>query len=101
MDKLNKVLLNPALKLGADFDGWLATGGGLGLEAALAAPESVIACITAAELRGMGGAGFPTAANGMPQRAPKATENMSCATATATSRGLSRTVICYAGRHTR
>jgi NADH-quinone oxidoreductase subunit F len=60
MDKLNKVLLNPALKLGADFDGWLATGGGLGLEAALAAPESVIACITAAELRGMGGAGFPT-----------------------------------------
>lgn len=55
-----QVLMRPQLKLGADLDGWFAHGGGLGLAAALAAPEKIIGIIAAAGLRGMGGAGFPT-----------------------------------------
>ena len=38
---------------------WLASGGGEGLERALAEPADVIPTIEAAGLRGMGGAGFP------------------------------------------
>lgn len=61
MNNLNQVLMHPARKIGADLDAWMAAGGGLGLEAALAAPQSIIGCLAAAGLRGMGGAGFPTA----------------------------------------
>jgi NADH-quinone oxidoreductase subunit F len=39
---------------------WLQAGGGEGLKAALARPEHIIATLEAADLRGMGGAGFPT-----------------------------------------
>lgn len=60
MNTLNQVLLNPAFQLGADLDGWRAAGGGQGLDAALADPGAIIATLEAADLRGMGGAGFPT-----------------------------------------
>ncbi len=58
--RLNPVLLRPEARVGADLDAWLAHGGGEGLAKALAAPASVIAAIAAADLRGMGGAGFAT-----------------------------------------
>lgn len=60
MDKLNSVLLNPAIKVGADLPRWLAAGGGEGLRNALADPDAIIPTLQAADLRGMGGAGFPT-----------------------------------------
>jgi NADH-quinone oxidoreductase subunit F len=60
MTPLKTVLLDPALKLGADFPAWRRVGGGAGLAAALAAPPAIISTLEAAELRGMGGAGFPT-----------------------------------------
>jgi NADH-quinone oxidoreductase subunit F len=60
MTPLKTVLLDPALKLGADLVAWQQAGGGAGLTAALAAPEGVIPVLEAAGLRGMGGAGFPT-----------------------------------------
>lgn len=60
MEKLNTVLLDPMLKLGADFLGWRRAGGGVGLLKALAQPTEIISALQAADLRGMGGAGFPT-----------------------------------------
>ena len=57
---LNQVLLRQEIRVGADLDAWLAHGGGDGLKQALAAPGQVIAAIEAADLRGMGGAGFAT-----------------------------------------
>lgn len=59
MDKLNTVLLDPALKLGADFLAWRQAGGGHGLLKAIARPDDIISVLQAADLRGMGGAGFP------------------------------------------
>lgn len=60
MEKLNTVLLDPALKLGADLTGWFRAGGGEGLARAIADPEAIIPVLEQAGLRGMGGAGFPT-----------------------------------------
>ena len=62
MDKeqLNQVLLHQSSQVGADLDKWLASGGGMGLAAARANPDAIIPTLEAAELRGMGGAGFPT-----------------------------------------
>jgi NADH-quinone oxidoreductase subunit F len=60
MDKLNQVLLRDANLVGADLDRWFAQGGGEGLAKALEDPAGIIAIIEAADLRGMGGAGFPT-----------------------------------------
>lgn len=59
MEKLNQVLLNPAVQVGPDLAAWLQAGGGLGLQAALTAPTAIIRRIADADLRGMGGAGFP------------------------------------------
>ncbi len=58
--QLNQVLCHPARKLGANFEAWRAAGGGLGLEAALAAPAAIVDTLACAGLRGLGGAGFPT-----------------------------------------
>jgi NADH-quinone oxidoreductase subunit F len=60
MDKLNQVLMNRDIQVGADLDAWLSNGGGEGLARALDAPGDVIRIIEEAGLRGMGGAGFPT-----------------------------------------
>src|SRR6516225_2510751 len=60
MEKLNQVLLNEDIRVGADLDAWFARGGGEGLAKALGDPTAIIAQIEQADLRGMGGAGFPT-----------------------------------------
>ncbi|MGC5883558.1 NADH-ubiquinone oxidoreductase-F iron-sulfur binding region domain-containing protein [Ralstonia pseudosolanacearum] len=60
MERLNQRLLHPAFNVGADYDRWIAAGGGAGLEIALANPASIIDTIESAGLAGMGGAGFPT-----------------------------------------
>jgi NADH-quinone oxidoreductase subunit F len=59
MNNANQVLLNPDILVGADLDAWISQGGGAGLAAALDDPEGVIRIIEEADLRGMGGAGFP------------------------------------------
>ena len=61
MDKLNQVLLKPAIQVGADLFTWMQQGGTQGLAVALEAPQTLIQRIADADLRGMGGAGFPTA----------------------------------------
>lgn len=60
MTTLNQVLRHPNTLVGADLDAWLADGGGLGLANALREPHTILPTIEAADLRGMGGAGFPT-----------------------------------------
>jgi NADH-quinone oxidoreductase subunit F len=60
MDKLNQVLLNKNIEVGADLGAWVESGGGKGLANALSDPDGVIKTIERADLRGMGGAGFPT-----------------------------------------
>ncbi|SFM42238.1 NADH-quinone oxidoreductase subunit F [Variovorax sp. OV329] len=60
MNKANQVLLKEESRIGADLAAWLSVGGGEGLAAALREPGAVIAQIEQADLRGMGGAGFPT-----------------------------------------
>jgi NADH-quinone oxidoreductase subunit F len=57
---LNQVLLQPACRVGADFDAWMWDVGGKGLEVALKDPAAIIPMAKAAELRGLGGSGFPT-----------------------------------------
>ncbi len=54
------VLLADDIRIGADLTKWLSTEGGLGLKNALKAPENIISILEQADLRGMGGAGFPT-----------------------------------------
>ncbi|MBP0590254.1 SLBB domain-containing protein [Paraburkholderia sp. LEh10] len=60
MEPLNQNLLRDDVRVGADLDAWLARGGGEGLANALEDPDAIIARIAQADLRGMGGAGFPT-----------------------------------------
>ncbi|NEX18796.1 NADH-quinone oxidoreductase subunit F [Thiorhodococcus mannitoliphagus] len=63
MDKapvLNQVLLQPSSRVGADFDAWLWDVGGSGLEAALQEPGRIVDMVKEADLRGLGGSGFPT-----------------------------------------
>lgn len=57
---LNQVLLQPSCRVGADFDAWLWDIGGGGLEAALADPGRIVDMVKEADLRGLGGSGFPT-----------------------------------------
>ena len=54
-----KVLTAETLRVGADLAAHLEVGPG-GLQAALADPMAIIPTIEAADLRGLGGAGFPT-----------------------------------------
>lgn len=56
---LNQVLLHPGACVGADLAAWMAHGGGAGLANALRDPQAILAAIEQADLRGMGGAGFP------------------------------------------
>src|SRR3954470_12524717 len=54
------VLMQETAQVGADLDAWLAASRGIGLCSALKDPDGITAMIAAADLRGMGGAGFPT-----------------------------------------
>lgn len=55
-----KILTDEAIQVGPDLAAWKKTGGARGLERALADPAAIIPTIAAADLRGLGGAGFPT-----------------------------------------
>jgi len=58
---LNQVLLHPARRVGADLARWIRAGGGEALARAAKNPEAVREAVRAAELRGLGGSGFPVA----------------------------------------
>ena len=60
MSKLNQVLLHDDIRIGADLEAWLAGIGGDGLRIALKDPSVLISTIREADLRGLGGSGFPT-----------------------------------------
>ncbi len=60
MTQVNQILLAERIQIGADLDAWMMEGGTRGLKAALAKPEQIIAAIRDADLRGLGGSGFPT-----------------------------------------
>lgn len=60
MNHANQNLLHPSRQVGADLAAWRKVGGGEGLLAALADPQSIVSKLQDANLCGMGGAGFPT-----------------------------------------
>lgn len=60
MGQLNQVLFHQAHRVGADLEAWLAGVGGQALEKALADPQAIIGFAKDADLRGLGGSGFPT-----------------------------------------
>jgi NADH-quinone oxidoreductase subunit F len=60
MEPLNQVLLHPDRRVGADLERWVKVSrGGTPLATALADPARVREQIRVAELRGLGGSGFP------------------------------------------
>jgi NADH-quinone oxidoreductase subunit F len=60
MAQANQILLAAPIQVGADLDAWIGEGGTRGLQAALANPGQIVASIRDADLRGLGGSGFPT-----------------------------------------
>ncbi|MBV8096815.1 MAG: SLBB domain-containing protein [Acetobacteraceae bacterium] len=60
MSPTYQVLTSAGASVGTDLAAWLANGGGTGLRNALKDPQGVIGVIEQSDLRGMGGAGFPT-----------------------------------------
>jgi len=60
MKPLNQVLLHQDNRIGADFDRWLDSHGGEGLQIALQDLSRLVPQIREAGLRGLGGSGFPT-----------------------------------------
>ena len=58
--KLNQVLFQPHSRVGTNLDSWFAGIGGKGLRRALKNPSELIPTIREADLRGLGGSGFPT-----------------------------------------
>ncbi|NOY70981.1 MAG: NADH-quinone oxidoreductase subunit F [Gammaproteobacteria bacterium] len=60
INTLNSVLLHPNSCCGTDLETWLNSGGGKGLETALHDSTALIPIIKEADLRGLGGSGFPT-----------------------------------------
>lgn len=54
------ILISTKTCIGADLNQWLSDHGGHGLKQALKAPDLIIDTLKKADLRGMGGAGFPT-----------------------------------------
>ncbi len=59
MEPLNQLLLHPDHRVGADLTRWQAHGGGSALSAAAADPAAVRELVRLADLRGLGGSGFP------------------------------------------
>ncbi|OIP10815.1 MAG: NADH-quinone oxidoreductase subunit F [Betaproteobacteria bacterium CG2_30_59_46] len=56
---LNTVLLHPDRRIGADMERWRKAGGGQALARAAVDPAAVREAIREADLRGLGGSGFP------------------------------------------
>lgn len=56
----NQILLHPNNLVADDLETWIANGGGQGLANAFNNSDTILATLEAADLRGMGGAGFPT-----------------------------------------
>ncbi|MDD5180364.1 MAG: NADH-ubiquinone oxidoreductase-F iron-sulfur binding region domain-containing protein [Gallionellaceae bacterium] len=54
-----QVLLHPERRVGADMSRWRSSGGGVALERAVKNPAAVLEEVRLAELRGLGGSGFP------------------------------------------
>lgn len=59
MENLNTNLLHPQQRIGADMQRWQAAGGGMALDMAAKNPAATLAAIKDADLRGLGGSGFP------------------------------------------
>lgn len=59
-EQLNQVLFQPHSRVGTNLDSWFAGIGGKGLRRALKNPSELIPTIREADLRGLGGSGFPT-----------------------------------------
>ncbi|MDP2878647.1 MAG: NADH-ubiquinone oxidoreductase-F iron-sulfur binding region domain-containing protein [Sulfuricella sp.] len=59
MESLNTVLLHPDRSIGADMERWRKSGGGQALARAANDPAAVREAIRQADLRGLGGSGFP------------------------------------------
>lgn len=59
MESLNIVLLHPDRRIGADMERWRKAGGGQALAFATNDPAAVREAIREADLRGLGGSGFP------------------------------------------
>ncbi|MDD5300129.1 MAG: NADH-ubiquinone oxidoreductase-F iron-sulfur binding region domain-containing protein [Gallionella sp.] len=54
-----QVLLHPDRRVGADMARWRSSGGGVALERAVQNPAAVLEEVRQADLRGLGGSGFP------------------------------------------
>ncbi|PIX99274.1 MAG: NADH-quinone oxidoreductase subunit F [Hydrogenophilales bacterium CG_4_9_14_3_um_filter_59_35] len=59
MESLNTILLHPDRRIGADMERWRKAGGGQALARAAVDPAAVREAIREADLRGLGGSGFP------------------------------------------
>lgn len=59
MESLNANLLHPDQRVGADYERWLKAGGGSALRSAFADPAAIFTAVKEADLRGLGGSGFP------------------------------------------
>lgn len=59
MENLNTNLLHPQQRIGTDMQRWQAAGGGTALGMAVKNPAATLAAIKDADLRGLGGSGFP------------------------------------------
>ena len=55
----SQVLLHPDRRVGADMARWRSSGGGVALARAIQNPAAVLAEVKQADLRGLGGSGFP------------------------------------------
>ena len=55
----SQVLLHPDRRIGADMARWRSSGGGVALARAIQNPAAVLAEVCQADLRGLGGSGFP------------------------------------------
>jgi len=55
----SQVLLHPERRVGADMERWRSSGGGAALARAVQDPAAVLAEVKQADLRGLGGSGFP------------------------------------------
>ena len=61
MNAINSVLLHADRRVGADFARWRQAGGGDAVRCAIADPAALREAVRTADLRGLGGSGFPVA----------------------------------------